>query len=288
MPQDAPLLEGTAAANVERPLALRGIGARERRRRAGALLESMGLAELAHRHAKALSGGESRRVALARALVTDPAALLLDEPFNGVDDPARERLVAEIRAGARAAGRTLVLVTQRRDEALRLATRLIVIWQGVVRQDGPIEDVLARPADTDVARFLGLDNVLKGRVVGDDGDGVIVDLLGVALHVLALPSLRPALGPDVWVVFSPEQVELRAPSAVAAGSPRNIVPARVARVLPRNKEGRESRSRWRRDSPAGSRSWPAVTRSAVEELALQPGVEVQIVLKATALHVVPA
>src|SRR5689334_2808597 len=58
VPQDAPLLEGTAAANVERPLALRGLGARERGRRAGALLESMGLAELARRHAKSLSGGE--------------------------------------------------------------------------------------------------------------------------------------------------------------------------------------------------------------------------------------
>jgi len=284
VPQDAPLLEGTAAANVERPLALRGIGARERRRRAGALLESMGLAELAHRHAKALSGGESRRVALARALVTDPAALLLDEPFNGVDDPARERLVAEIRAGARAAGRTLVLVTQRRDEALRLATRLIVVWQGVVRQDGPIEEVFARPADTDVARYLGLDNVLKGRVVGDDGDGVIVDLLGVALHV-ALPSQRPALGSEVWVVFSPEQVELRAPSAVAAGSPRNIVPARVASVAPR--EGRVEVA-LAAGFAGGLAIVAAVTRSAVEELALRPGVEVQIVLKATALHVVPA
>ena len=80
----------------------------------------MGLGELARRHAKTLSGGEARRVALARALVTEPEALLLDEPFNGVDDPARERLVGEIRAGVRAAERTLVLVTQRRDEALRL------------------------------------------------------------------------------------------------------------------------------------------------------------------------
>jgi molybdopterin-binding protein len=283
VPQDAPLLEGTAAANVERPLALRGVGARERRRRAGAVLESMGLGELGRRQAKALSGGEARRVALARALVTDPLALLLDEPFNGVDDPARERLVAEIRAGARAAGRTLVLVTQRRDEALRLATRLIVLWQGAVRQDGPIEQVLARPADTGVARFLGLDNVLKGRVVGDDADGVIVDLCGVAFHV-ALPEARPALGPDVWVVFSPEQVELRAPAQVAVGSPRNIAPARVESVVPR--EGRVEVT-LAAGFAGGLKIVAAVTRSAVEELSLRPGVEAQVVLKATGLHVVP-
>ena len=144
--------------------------------------------------------------------------------------------------------------------------------------------MLARPADTDVARYLGLDNVLKGRVVGDDGDGVIVDLLGVALHV-ALPSQRPALGSEVWVVFSPEQVELRAPSAVAAGSPRNIVPARVASVAPR--EGRVEVA-LAAGFAGGLAIVAAVTRSAVEELALRPGVEVQIVLKATALHVVPA
>jgi len=284
VPQDAPLLEGTAAANVERPLSLRGVGARERRRRASALLESMGLHRLARRPGKALSGGEARRVALARALVTEPEALLLDEPFNGVDDPARERLVAEIRAGARAAGRTLVLVTQRRDEALRLATRLIVLWQGQVRQDGPIDQVLARPADTSVARFLGLDNVLRARVVGDDADGVIVDLLGVALHA-ALASPRPPLGPDVWVVFSPEQVELRAPSSAPVGSPRNIVPARVVAVVPR--EGRVEVT-LAAGFAGGLSIVAAVTRTAVDELALRPGVEAQVVLKATALHVVPA
>jgi len=284
LPQDAPLLEGTAWANVERPLILRGIGARERRWRAGVVLESMGIGELGRRHAKTLSGGEARRVALARALVTEPEALLLDEPFNGVDDPARERLVGEIRAGVRAAERTLVLVTQRRDEALRLAKRAIVMWQGAIRQDGPIEEVLARPADADVARFLGLDNVLKGRVVGDDADGVVVDVLGVALHV-ALPSPRLPLGPDVWVVFSPEQVELRALSATAAASPRNIVPARVTSVVPR--EGRVEVALGA-GFAGGLTILAAVTRSAVEELVLRPGVDVQMVLKATALHVVPA
>jgi molybdopterin-binding protein len=298
MPQDAPLLEGTVAANVERPLALRGVAARERRRRVGALLERMGLGALAGRNGKALSGGEARRVALARALVTEPEALLLDEPFNGVDDPARERLVAEIRAGVRAAGRTLVLVTQRRDEALRLATRLVVLWQGSIRQDGPIEQVLARPADTDVARFLGLENVLRGRVVSGDGDVAIVDLGGVTVQV-ALPVPRPALGPEVWVIFGPEQVELRAPepssSSGAAGlvgaagaaatrsSPRNVVRARVRSVVPR--EGRVEVA-LAAGFAGGLTIVAAVTRAAVDELHLAPGADVQAVIKATALHVV--
>ena len=282
MPQDAPLLEGSVARNVERPLALRVVAGRERRRRAAAILERMGLAALAGRPGKALSGGEARRVALARALVAEPEALLLDEPFNGVDDPARELLVAEIRAGARASGRTLVLVTQRRDEALRLATRLIVLWGGEIRQDGPIEEVLARPVDTDVARFLGLDNVLKARVVGHDADGPIVDALGVTLHV-ALPEQSPPLGPDVWVVFGPENVELRAPAATAPSSPRNVVRAKVVSVIPR--EGRVAVT-LAAGFAGGLAIVAAVTRAAVEELALAPGAEVNAVLKATALHVV--
>jgi molybdopterin-binding protein len=284
MPQDAPLLEGTVARNVERPLALRGVGARERRARVAALLERMGLSALAARPGKALSGGEARRVALARALAAGPEALLLDEPFNGVDDPARELLVAEIRAGARASGRTLGLVTQRRDEALRLATRLIVLWGGEIRQDGPIEEVLSRPVDTEVARFLGLDNVLRARVVGHDADGPIVDALGVTLHV-ALPEQRPPLGPDVWVVFGPEQVELRAPASAgpsAPSSPRNVVRAKVVSVLPR--EGRVAVT-LAAGFAGGLRIVAAVTRAAVEELALAPGAEVNAVVKATALHV---
>ena len=260
LPQDAPLLEGTAAANVERPLALRGVGARERRRRAGALIERMGLGELARRHAKTLSGGEARRVALARALVTEPEALLLDEPFNGVDDPARERLVGEIRAGVRAAERTLVLVTQRRDEALRLATRLIVLWQGAVRQDGPIEEVLARPADTDVARFLGLDNVLKGRVVGDDADGVIVDSArrraarGAAVAAPAagaggLGGLQPRAGRAARTVRGRGRVaaQHRSGARGVGGAARGARPGRARRRLRGRPEHR------RRGDPLGGR-----------------------------------
>ena len=113
---------------------------------------------------------------------------------------------------------------------------------------------------------------------------MVVDLLGVALRV-ALPAQRPSLGPEVWVIFSPEQVELRAPSSAAVGSPRNIVPAHVTSVVPR--EGRVEVA-LAAGFAGGLKIVAAVTRSAVEELALRPGVEAQVVLKATALHVVPA
>ncbi|MDB4979457.1 MAG: Molybdate transporter, ATP-binding protein, partial [Myxococcales bacterium] len=234
---------------------------------------------LAAREAAQLSGGEARRVALARALVTEPEALLLDEPFNGVDDPARELLVADILASVRLAQRTLVLVTQRRDEALRLAKRLAILWNGELRQSGPIEDVLARPVDPGVARFLGLENVLKGRVTANTADGVVLDVHGVTLHASVA---RPGpLGGELWIVFSPEQVELRALHDVSRGSARNLLPAQVVALVPR-----EGRVEIHLD--AGFPLVAAVTRAAIDELGLAPGVGVRAVLKATALHLVPA
>ena len=276
LPQDAPMLSGTVAENVARPLALRGVGGAERRRRTDVLLERLGLRHLADRRAGRLSGGEARRVALARALVTEPEALLLDEPFGGVDDPTRDRLVAELAAFARD-GRTIVLVTQHRDEALRLAGRLAIAWGGALRQDGPIEQVLARPADAEIARFLGLANVLHGRVTG--AGGATIDVRGVELR--AAPTRPIATGVAVWVVFAPEWVELRAAADPGGGSPRNVLPARVASVTPR--EGRVEVA-----LDAGFPLTAVVTRAAAEELGLAPGADVRAVIKATALHLIAA
>jgi molybdopterin-binding protein len=277
LPQDAPLLCGTVARNVERPLALRGVPGPERRRRVAALLERMGLSPLTLRRSDQLSGGEARRVALARALVTDPEALLLDEPFNGLDDPSRERLVADIRESARTTPRTLVLVTQRRDEALRLAPRVAVLWSGGVRQVGATEEVLARPAEPAIARFLGLENVLRGRVAAHTADGTVVEVQGVRLHAAATAAF--SVDDEVWLVFGPEHVELRVPGDAPRSSPRNLFPATVVSVL-----AREGRVQVALD--AGFPLVAAVTRAAVEELGLAPGVGVRAVVKATALHVI--
>ena len=243
LPQDAPLLSGTVENNVARPLALRGVPGPDRRRRTAALLERMGLSTLAARPAAQLSGGEARRVALARALVTEPEALLLDEPFNGMDDPSKERLVADIREAARATGRTLVLVTQRRDEALRLANRLVLVWAGEIRQIGPTEEVLARPADPAIASFVGLENVLRGRVIGQTEDGLLVDVHGVQLHASSASS-AVTVNHEVWLVFGPESVELRVPGDTLRSSPRNVIPAKICLRRSPRRAGRGGPRRW--------------------------------------------
>jgi NitT/TauT family transport system ATP-binding protein len=126
--QDAHLLPWrTLLANVELPLELAGVGARERRQRALRVLDQVGLADAAGRHPAALSGGMRMRGSLARALVTNPGLLLLDEPFAALDEITRQRLDAELHALWRARGMTVLFVTHSLSEAVFLAERTIML-----------------------------------------------------------------------------------------------------------------------------------------------------------------
>lgn len=130
LPQDAPLLTRTVRRDVELPLKLRAVAASERRSRAEAALVRAGAAHLADRASGMLSGGEARRVALARALVADPEVLLLDEPFAAIDGKSRIELLDGLLSHARSRGTTLVLVTQDDSEAMRAASRIIAMRDG--------------------------------------------------------------------------------------------------------------------------------------------------------------
>ncbi len=278
VPQDAPMLAGTVRENVALPLTLRGVASAERHRRAQAALERMGVGGLAGRPAAAVSGGEARRVALARAMVTEPDALLLDEPFAALDPPTRERLLADV-AGLRGAGATLVVVTQSRDEALRLGERWALVWDGEIAQEGAPEAVLAAPRTPAMAAFLGLENVLRGTVAARTADGVVVDL-GPA-RLTAAAADRPAVGRAVWIAIGPERIDVRRAPAGESHSARNVLPARVRSVRPR--EGRVEI-----DLDAGIPLIATVTRAAVEELGLSEGTAVEAVIKATACHLIEA
>jgi ABC-type sulfate/molybdate transport systems ATPase subunit len=193
--QHPALLSTTVLRNVELPLAWRRVPRPERRRRAMAMLDRLGVSRLALRHSHTLSGGEAQRVALARALVTDPRMLLLDEPAAALDAESRETFLADLE---RVLGddRTIcvVHVSHRPGEALRLAEQVVVLTDGRVAQVGTSEDVLRAPASATVARLLGYENVVD----------VIVDAFG-HVHVgntilLTVPGAAP--GPAVLAVWA--------------------------------------------------------------------------------------
>jgi thiamine transport system ATP-binding protein len=169
--------------NVAFGLRMRGDDSTAIDRRVRELLELVGLAGYEQRAIATLSGGEQQRVALARALAPEPRVLLLDEPLGSLDRLLRDRLLEELELIFAELRVTALYVTHDRAEAFALGDRVAVMRAGRVVQVGTADELWARPADEDVARFLGLANVHDGRVVrpeavrltrvGDGGDGVV-------------------------------------------------------------------------------------------------------------------
>ena len=150
----------TAAENVAFGLRLRKVGAAERRRRAGDLLELVGLGDRGGSYPHQLSGGQQQRVALARALAVAPSVLLLDEPLSALDARVRVQLRDEIRRLQLAEGITTLFVTHDQSEALAIADRVAVLNAGRLEQVAPPQEVYASPANAFVAAFVGVVNRL--------------------------------------------------------------------------------------------------------------------------------
>jgi molybdate transport system ATP-binding protein len=213
----------------------------------------------------ALSGGESQRAALARALVTDPEVLLLDEPLAAVDASGRLELRRSLRRHLSTFRGVRLVVTHDPLEAASLAERVVILEDGRITQEGPFADVSSRPRSAWIARMAGL-NLLRGVV--SDGTMVVDD--GSRLTV-ATGIQGPALA-----TIQPRAVALyrQAPE----GSPRNILRCTVTGVDP---EG----DRWRIRLEGPLSLVAEVTPAAAAELSLAEGGEVFAVVKATEIDV---
>lgn len=143
-------------------------GARARPALAAWWLARLGLNGLEDRYPEELSGGQQRRVALARALAIEPRVLLLDEPFTGLDAPIRDRLCRELRRLQHEVGLSTVIVTHDPEEAALLADEIIVLQDGRVLQAGTRESVFRTPASPAVASQLGIANTHEGLIVAPD------------------------------------------------------------------------------------------------------------------------
>ncbi|WP_200261734.1 ABC transporter ATP-binding protein [Streptomyces sp. HSG2] len=190
----------TALDNVALPLRLRG---RSRRAaRAGALvhLDRVGLAPLADRHPRRLSGGQAQRVALARALAAEPAVLLLDEPFSALDRELRHAMGDLLVAVQRELGVTTLLVTHDQTEAAAVADDVALLDAGAILQQAPPTELYAHPVSVAVARFLGCATALPGHVTSGGR-------FACPLGELALPDSVTHRGPG-HLVIRPEVVSL--------------------------------------------------------------------------------
>jgi len=150
----------TVLDNVAFSLKMKGVERAERHKAAGEMLELVDMGAMAARMPAQLSGGQQQRIALARALITKPQVLLLDEPLSALDPFLRIRMRAELKKLQRELGITFLHVTHGQDEALALADEIVVMNNAVIEQAGPAREVFNAPATEFVARFMGGHNVL--------------------------------------------------------------------------------------------------------------------------------
>jgi iron(III) transport system ATP-binding protein len=188
----------TVAGNIKFGLARGG----DSRRRVGDLLDMIGLADRARSYPHQLSGGQQQRVALARALAVQPRLVLLDEPFASLDASLRASVRGDVLHILRDAGATALLVTHDQDEALSMSDSVAVIRDGVIAQLDSPHAVYSRPADADLAHFVGDVNLLSGSF---DGDAV-----RTMLGRLALRDVPAAASGAATVMVRPEQLLLSA------------------------------------------------------------------------------
>jgi ABC-type sugar transport system ATPase subunit len=236
------LLTTSVRRNVELPLRWRRVPRAARRERATAALERLGVAHLADRPARALSEGESQRVSLARALATEPSLLLLDEPAASLDPEARAAFLTDVERALGDRATTVIHVSHRAEEALRLADRVAILIEGALRQLDATEAVARRPADASVARLVGYENLIEAVVapggtvlVGGRPAGVTSDApagpatvaawaAGVRLEAPAADAptatvARVTPGPGRWEVALEGAVTLRAHLSLGAEPP---------------------------------------------------------------------
>ncbi len=222
-----------------------------------------------------LSGGQQQRVALARAIARHPTLLLLDEPLSALDAPLRARVRGELRHVLKQLAVPSIVVTHDWAEALALGDRMAVVGNGRILQVGVPQDVFNRPADTDVARIVGIETALAGRVVESSEGLATVEVRGVALHALAVEGV----GADVFVCIRAEDIVLEK-GETGATSARNRLQGRVTDVSSMGALMKISLD-------CGFPLAAVVTRSAVEDLQLGAGTPVAASIKAGAVHLVP-
>lgn len=259
----------SALDNVAFGLRARGVPKVEARAVASRWLARMGLADAAHDRPARLSGGQAQRVALARALAFEPRLLLLDEPLAALDAQTRVTVRSELRRHLDTFGGARLLVTHDPVDAVVLASRLIILEDGAVTQQGTTEEVTAHPRSPYVADLVGI-NLLHGIAV----DGRAVRL--PSGFELAVAGPLPA--DDLAVAVRPQSITLAGERGT--GSARNRWLGTVREIHPDR-----DRVRVRLDGPVPSTA--EITPSALAELGLQPGDEVWAAVKAVDLDVYP-
>jgi spermidine/putrescine transport system ATP-binding protein len=211
----------SVAENIAFPLEVRGVGRKERRRRADELLDMIALPGTGDKKVHELSGGQKQRVAIARALAVEPDILLLDEPLSALDLKLRQHMRTELRAIQQRVGLTFIYITHDQGEALTMSDRVAVMNKGVIDQIGDPQTIYNKPKTAFVASFVGQTNSIPGTVAGQSGEIVFLDTPVGRLSGRAAGGRSYKPGERCLLFVRPEQLQL-----ALEGNPENVIAAR--------------------------------------------------------------
>jgi tungstate transport system ATP-binding protein len=235
-------------------------------------LEVIGLADFAKRRARTLSGGEMQRVALARAMVTKPDILLLDEPTANLDPIATEKIEELVLHYNKEYGTTVMMATHDMLQGQRLADRIAVMMHGTFYQVGSPREIFTEPNNKEVARFIGIENIIEGTITKSENGVAVIDTGTVQVHAVSdLPE-----GMRVCGCIRPEDITIHLSHAKRI-SALNVFEGTIVRMLSLGPLSRIV-------VDCGIELVVVITWKSVEELGLAVGDAVRLSFKASAIH----
>ncbi len=264
------LLNETVYNNVCLPLKLRG---RRDDEKTAEMLDLFKIGHLKDKNARMLSQGEKHRVSLARAFVSQPQLLLLDEAFLSLDERFKESLIRDLRRIIKRKKITAIFVTQNQEEALSMADTIAVMKNGRILQQGKPQDIFGRPACREVADFVGVETILEGAVLKTEEN-----LCSVKVGEQVLKAVSDCVKDEqVFVCIRPEDILIS--RQMHSDSARNHF---MAKILDVEQWGLE----YKLSLDCGFKLAAAVTRQSLENLDLKTGEDVFAAFKATAVHLI--
>ncbi|MFC1943930.1 ABC transporter ATP-binding protein [Chloroflexota bacterium] len=259
--------------NVACGLRWRGIKKDVIRRKVDEALERVGLVGYGKRDARTLSGGETQRVAIARALVTEPEVLFLDEPTANLDPPSVYRIEEILERVIGEQKTVVIMATHDMSQGQRLAGRIGVLGGGEMLQVGTTSEVFCSPRSQEIAKFVGIENILAGEIVAKDDVLATIEVGDMTIQAISDLSL----GDRVHALLRPEDVTITL--AREKSSARNAFLSEISRMTPMGTLARI-------EVDCGFPILALLTTRSVQELELAVGSEVYASFKATAIHII--
>jgi tungstate transport system ATP-binding protein len=237
------------------------------------ILELMGLTDYANRNARTLSGGETQRVAIARAVITEPEILLLDEPSANLDPVSSKKIEEFILGMVRQHDITTIMATHDMSQGQRMADRVAVMLDGEILQTGDWHQVFSTPGSSDIAYFVGVENIIDGDIISAQDELVTIKVDGTVIEAIS----DYLVGEKVSVCLRPEDITVS--TTKTSTSARNSFAGKIKNTVSFGTLTRVT-------IDCGFSLVVLVTTRSASELNLVKGKEVFASFKATAIHVI--